>query len=313
MNISQIHLAPMVGRTDFFFRALIRILSKEINLYTEMITCDTFIHTDRKDYKVHPEEHFIAIQLAGSKPEMFSKCASMVKDNHYDEININVGCPSSKVVKGEFGACLMKSPDLLAEIIQSIKSQVDLPVSIKTRLGLDYDEDLSLLIELIDKTSKAGCSKFIIHARNAILGGMSPKKNRSIPSIRYHDALQIKNKYPHLQFILNGEINDLETIGTYIETFDGLMIGRKIYDDPMFLQNIYRGSNDMPKLSRTEVLDMYLQTISPHMKGKSNYILLRHLFGLHYNTPSSKKWKKLLHEVIQEEQSINRLLEFKEN
>lgn len=314
MNNNALYLAPMVGRTDMFFRSFIRILSENINLFTEMITCDAFIYTDRKEYKVADYEHYLTIQLAGQDPQKYIVCSKIINDNNYDEINLNIGCPSSKVVKGAFGACLMKSPDTVAEIVERIRENTDVPISIKTRLGLDYNESLDLLDELIEKTSRVGCEKFFIHARNAVLGKLSPKKNRTIPNLRYDDALLIKKKYPELSFVLNGGVDEINKIKKYSPLFNGIMIGRKIYDDPMFIYDIEKTfSMNSSILSRKQILENYLDKTSKYHGKVSNYLILRHLYGLYYNTHLSKKWKKFLHKIIHDESNINQLIEFKEN
>jgi len=314
MKNKRIYLAPMVGRTDEHYRMFIRILSKNINLYTEMITCDTFLHTDRKSYSVKPEENNLTIQLAGSDPKKYGLCSKIIESKGYSEINLNIGCPSDKVIKGEFGACLMNSPNLVAECVSEIKNSCSLPISIKTRLGLGYEEDLTLLFELIDKTKTAGCNKYFIHARNAILNGLSPKKNRRIPKLRYNDVLKVKNKYSDIKLYLNGGLEDISEIKNNISVFDGVMIGRKIYDDPIFLRNLEREIfDDKKNITRKEVVDQYLKYAEPLSKqGISNYLLLRHLFSLYYNTSSSKKWKKYIHDIIQCDKKIMLINNFKE-
>ena len=304
----------MVGRTDQYYRSFVRILSKNICLYTEMITCDSFLHTDRRNYIVKEEEKNLTIQLAGSDPKKYGLCASIIEENGYNEINLNIGCPSSKVVKGEFGACLMKDPDKVADCVFEIKKSCSLPISIKTRLGLGYEENLDLLFSLIDKTKDSGCSKYIIHARNAILNGLSPKKNRKIPLLRYADVSVVKNTYPDLEFYLNGGVEDILEIRKNIDKFDGLMIGRKIYDNPMFLNEIEEKiyGNEVV-LSRKSILEKYLKyALSPENKDTSNYLLLRHLFSLYYNTSSSKKWKKFIHDIIQSDKNIELITNFEE-
>lgn len=279
-----------------------------------MITCDSFLHTDRKNYTVKEEEKNLTIQLAGSDPKKYGLCASIIEEKGYNEINLNIGCPSSKVVKGEFGACLMRDPDKVADCVYEIKKSCSLPISIKTRLGLGYEENLDLLFNLIDKTKDSGCSKYIIHARNAILNGLSPKKNRKIPLLRYADVSVIKNAYPDLKFYLNGGVDDILEIRKNINKFDGLMIGRKIYDNPMFLNEIEEkiyGNEGV--LSRKSILDEYLKyALSPENKDTSNYLLLRHLFSLYYNTSSSKKWKKFIHDIIQSDKNIELITNFEE-
>tara|TARA_B100000886_G_scaffold24257_1_gene15540 strand:- start:900 stop:1844 length:945 start_codon:yes stop_codon:yes gene_type:complete len=314
MKINKIYIAPMVGRTDVFFRTLVRVISDSINLYTEMTTCDAYLYTNRKYYKVDENEHHISIQLAGSDPKKFSQCAKIIKNNGYDEININVGCPSSKVVKGNFGACLMEKPEILSSIVEEITKHTNIPLSIKTRLGLNYDENLDLLVNLITKTSAVGCKKFVIHARNAILGGLSPKKNRSIPKIRYDDAERITKMFPDLEFVINGEIGEVQSIEKYLNIFDGVMIGRKIYDDPVFIQSMQvHLDGKASQMTRWEILEKYLDAIQLMKHYKSNYLLLRHLFGLYYNTPMSKMWKKLLHQTISSDSDIDKLRKFKEH
>ena len=315
MDNKRIYLAPMVGRTDEHYRAFVRILSKNIYLYTEMITCDSFLHTNRKDYVVKEGEKNLTIQLAGSDPKKYGQCASIIEDQGYDEINLNIGCPSSKVVKGEFGACLMNNPDKVAECVYEIKQSCDLPISIKTRLGLGYEENLDLLFTLINKTKVFGCSKYIIHARNAILNGLSPKKNRKIPLLRYADVTTVKDSFPGLEFYLNGGVEDISEIRKNINKFDGLMIGRRIYDNPMFLNQIEKEIyNNNETLSRQGILKKYLKyALSFQNKNTSNYLLLRHLFSLYYNTSSSKKWKKFLHDIIQSDKDIELITNFEES
>ena len=280
-----------------------------------MITCDSFLHTNRKDYVVKEGEKNLTIQLAGSDPKKYGQCASIIEDQGYDEINLNIGCPSSKVVKGEFGACLMNNPDKVAECVYEIKQSCDLPISIKTRLGLGYEENLDLLFTLINKTKVFGCSKYIIHARNAILNGLSPKKNRKIPLLRYADVTTVKDSFPGLEFYLNGGVEDISEIRKNINKFDGLMIGRRIYDNPMFLNQIEKEIyNNNEILSRQGILKKYLKyALSFQNKNTSNYLLLRHLFSLYYNTSSSKKWKKFLHDIIQSDKDIELITNFEES
>ena len=314
MTKKRIYLAPMVGRTDQHFRTFIRILSKNIHLYTEMITCDTFLHSNRNRIKVHNYEDPITIQLAGSDPEKYMKCSKIIQEQGFSEINLNIGCPSNKVIKGKFGACLMNYPNQVAEIVEAIKDSCCLPVSIKTRLGLDYDENLDLLHKFIHKTSNAGCNTYFLHARNAILKGISPKKNRSIPSLRYDDALKVKQEFPNLSIILNGGIKTMDEVIHYSNLFDGIMIGRKIYDDPMFLINIeHKIFNSMSFFDKKTILEVYLKySINQINSGVSKYFLFKHLFGLYYKTNFSKKWKKFLNMIIRDEVDILKVPLFEE-
>jgi len=314
MSNKRIYLAPMVGRTDEHYRAFIRLLSRNIYLYTEMITCDAYLNTDRKLYKVKPEEGYLTIQLAGSDPEKFSKCAEIIEKQGYSEINLNIGCPSNKVIRGQFGACLMSDPDKVAKFVKNIKQSCSLPVSIKTRLGLGYDTDLDLLRNLIDKTSEVGCNKYFIHARNAILTGISPKKNRKVPLLRYSDAIKIKNLYPSLSIILNGGIDKIDIIKENINNFDGVMIGRRIYNHPLFLLEIESqifGNNK--NISTQKIIKEYAKyAMLRSNEGIKSYLLLRHLFNLYYNTNLSKKWKKFIHETIYNHEDVSNIIYFEE-
>jgi len=279
-----------------------------------MITCDTFLHSNRNRIKVHNYEDPITIQLAGSDPEKYMKCSKIIQEQGFSEINLNIGCPSNKVIKGKFGACLMNYPNQVAEIVEAIKESCSLPVSIKTRLGLDYDENLDLLHKFIHKTSNAGCNTYFLHARNAILKGISPKKNRSIPSLRYDDALKIKQEFPNLSIILNGGIKTMDEVIHYSNLFDGIMIGRKIYDDPMFLINIeHKIFNSMSFFDKKTILEVYLKySINQINSGVSKYFLFKHLFGLYYKTNFSKKWKKFLNMIIRDEVDILKVPLFEE-
>lgn len=314
MRDKRIYLAPMVGRTDEFYRSFVRIISPNISLFTEMVTCDAFLNTNRKNYKVNPEEGNLIIQLAGSEASKFSECAKIIEGQGYSEINLNIGCPSTKVIKGRFGACLMEHPNDVAEFVYQIKKSCSLPVSIKTRLGLGYGEDLKLLKKLISTTTDAGCLKYFIHARNAILNGISPKKNRKIPALRYDDALQIKEMFPDLIFILNGGLESIKDLKSNLSLFDGLMIGRKIYSEPLFLFDIESEVfGSLFAKSRLEILNEYNVYATRHSKdGVKNYLLLRHLYNLYYNTHSSKKWKKYLHEIIALNKNISDIIKFEE-
>tara|TARA_B100000029_G_C17605952_1_gene967399 strand:- start:5503 stop:6450 length:948 start_codon:yes stop_codon:yes gene_type:complete len=302
----------MVGRTDKHFRTLVRILSKNINLYTEMITCDAYLNTNRKTYKVKKSEHPITIQLAGTDPYKFAKCSEIAETNGYDEINLNIGCPSSKVLKGQFGAILMNYPEKVSQCVKEIKKSCSLPISIKTRLGLGYDKNLDRLRKLIDMTENSGCTNFIIHARNAILGKLSPKKNRTIPELRYQDVLFIKNIYPDLKIILNGGISTLDDIKCNIKHYDGIMIGRKIYDDPLFLLKLEKEFFHINKdIIIEDILFKYKMYMDNEIKrGENKYYMLRHLYNLYCKTSYSKKWKNYLSSIMQNKLNFENLLNF---
>ena len=312
--INNVYIAPMVGRTDKYFRALVRSITSDFHLYTEMTTCDAFLRTDKKKCYLHSYEKGTIIQLAGSDPEKFAQCSRILDSSDYSEIDLNIGCPSSRVIKGYFGACLIEEPSLVAECVAAIKSEFRRVVSIKTRLGLGYKENLDPIIEFIRKTNESGCNKFIIHARNAILSGLSPKKNRAIPKLRYNDALKLKEIFPHIEFIINGGINNFDIIKSSLDKFDGIMIGRKIYSDPMFIASLHSHINkNKSTLDRHDIVKSYINICSQYdLKNDSKYLLLRHLYGLYYESCYSKKWKKFLNNLIRSKNNIDDLLLFNE-
>ena len=226
-------IAPMLDCTDRHFRYFSRLISRHAVLYTEMITTGALIYGDRERFLAYNDiEHPVAVQLGGSDPEALSTCSKMIMDRGYDEVNLNVGCPSDRVQSGMFGACLMKTPDLVAECIAAMADAVDIPVTLKTRIGLDDNQDYELLYNLISKVSEAGCDTVIIHARNAWLNGISPKQNREIPPLRYDVAYKLKKDFPHIEVILNGGLKTLEESQTVLDRVDGVMIGREAYSNP---------------------------------------------------------------------------------
>ena len=310
----KVFLAPMVGRTDKYFRRLVRIISSNVILFTEMITVDSLIRGGYREYSIKETEHPLVVQLAGDNKDKFIQCTKIVSDQGFDEINLNIGCPSSKVVKGGFGACQIESPHKVAEYIDGIKTHTKIPVSIKTRLGLGYRQDLSEIIDFIRMTSEAGCNTYYIHARNAILNGLSTRKNRSIPPLRYNDVLKLKKLFPSLQIYINGGFEDIEDIKEMIDIYQGVMIGRKIYNDPMFLVEIENKIFSSNKnFTLEEVICQYVDQLDEKEASNKLYAL-KHLTNLYKGTRLSKKWRKYLHDLINSGQSIENIKEFyKEN
>ncbi len=306
----KIFLAPMVGRTDKYFRRLVRIISPNIVMFTEMITVDSLIRGKFRNYIVNKSEHPIVAQIAGNDSKKFIECAEILTKSGFDEINLNIGCPSAKVVKGGFGACQIIDPYKVAEFVESIKSCTDLPVSIKTRLGLGFDENLDDIVKFIKLTSKAGCETFYIHARNAILNGLSTRKNRSVPPLRYDDVFKLKKIFPHLNVYINGGIINLEDLNELLVIYGGVMLGRKIYEDPMFLneieKNIYSSNNN---LSTREVICRYIDQLDTEDNYNKLYAL-KHLTNLYKGTYYAKKWRKFLHSVINSDQPLQSIKNF---
>tara|TARA_B100000965_G_scaffold295468_1_gene253517 strand:+ start:245 stop:1210 length:966 start_codon:yes stop_codon:yes gene_type:complete len=310
----KVFLAPMVGRTDKYFRRLARIISPNIILFTEMITVDSLIRGKFKQYSIKDTEHPLIIQLAGDDKNKFIQCTKIISDQGFDEINLNIGCPSSKVVKGGFGACQIEAPMKVSEYIEGIKTQTKIPVSIKTRLGLGYEQDLNEIIDFIRLTSEAGCNIYYIHARNAILDGISTKKNRSVPPLRYNDVFKLKTIFPDLQIYINGGFEDISDIKEMLGIYKGVMIGRKIYSNPMFLAEIENKIFSANKtLSLEEVICQYIDQLDAEEASNKLYAL-KHLTNLYKGTRLSKKWRIYLHNLINSGQPIETLKNFyKEN
>ncbi|HIF62443.1 MAG TPA: tRNA dihydrouridine(20/20a) synthase DusA [Candidatus Pelagibacter sp.] len=294
---NTVSVAPMMDCTDRHDRFFLRLISKNVMLYSEMVATKSAIHGDRKKIlSFSPEEKPLALQVGGSDKKELSEVAKIAGDMGYDEININLGCPSKKVQKNMFGACLMKEPDLVAECISEMINSCKIPVTAKTRIGFDDTEDFDYLNNFILKMNDAGCKKFILHARKAILKGLSPKQNLNIPKLNYEMVYKIKKENPDLEIIINGGISKTEEIKNHLKLCDGVMIGRTIYQNPYFLANIekeiFKVTNNP---TREEVVDNLLQYLEKEVKlgTKVNHIM-RHTVGLYHGQIGSKNWKRYL-------------------
>jgi tRNA-dihydrouridine synthase A len=292
-----ISVAPMMDCTDRHDRFFLRLISKNVMLYSEMVATKSAIHGDRKKIlSFSPEEKPLALQVGGSDKKELSIVARIAEDMGYDEVNINLGCPSKKVQKNMFGACLMKEPDLVAECIDAMINSCKIPVTAKTRIGFDDTEDFNYLNDFILKMKNVGCKKFILHARKAILKGLSPKQNLNIPKLNYEMVYNIKKKNPDLEIIINGGISQIEEIKKHLILCDGVMIGRAIYQNPYFLvdieKEIFKVKNNP---SREEISEKLLQYLEKEVKlgAKVNHIM-RHTVGLYHGQIGSKKWKRYL-------------------
>jgi len=287
----------MMDCTDRHDRFFLRLMSKNVMLYTEMVATKSAIHGDRKKIlSFSPEEKPLALQVGGSDKKELSEVAKIAEDMGYDEININLGCPSKKVQKNKFGACLMKEPDLVSECISEMINSCKIPVTAKTRIGFDDTEDFNYLNNFILKMKEAGCKKFILHARKAILKGLSPKKNLSIPKLNYEMVYKMKKENPGLEIIINGGISTAEEIKNHLKLCDGVMIGRAIYQNPYFLVNIEKEIFKVTQNpSREEVVEKLLKYLEKEVKlgTKVNHIM-RHTVGLYHGQIGSKNWKRYL-------------------
>ncbi len=232
----RLSVAPMMDRTDRFFRFFLRTLTRRTLLYTEMITPGAILHGDRDRYLAFDAaEHPVAIQLGGAEPDGLAESARIAAEMGYDEVNLNVGCPSDRVQSGRFGACLMAEPDLVADCVAAMRAAVAIPVTVKTRIGIDERDSYEELVGFVATVAGTGCTSFAIHARKAWLTGLSPKQNRDVPPLRYDVAARLKADFPDLEIVLNGGIRSLDEARAHLDTFDGAMIGRAAVDDPYLL------------------------------------------------------------------------------
>ena len=287
----------MMDCTDRHDRYFLRLMSTNVMLYSEMVATKSAIHGDRsKILSYSPEEKPLALQVGGSDKKELAEVAKIAENMGYDEININLGCPSKKVQKNMFGACLMKEPDLVSDCINEMVNSCKIPVTAKTRIGVDDIEDFEYLNNFIGKIRKAGCKTFILHARKAILKGLSPKQNLNIPKLNYQMVYEVKKHNPELEIIINGGISKIDEIKNHLNKCDGVMIGRSIYQNPYSLVEIEKeifGNSDNP--SREDVTKKLLEYVEKEVKlgTKVNHIM-RHTVGLYHGQIGSKEWKRYL-------------------
>ncbi len=293
-------IAPMMAYTDRHYRFLMRLITQKTLLYTEMITTSALIYGGCLHQLAYsPVEHPIALQLGGSDPQHLATCARMAEEFQYDEINLNVGCPSDRVQSGRFGACLMKSPDLVAEIVAAMKNTTSIPITVKTRIGVDDWDDYEHLYQFVANVSAAGCQTFIIHARKAWLKGLSPQQNRSVPPLKYEVVHRLKQDYPQLEIIINGGINSLEDIQTQLNKVDGVMIGREAYSNPLFMHEVeqFFEGRETKNLLKEDILRQYLLYMDEQCAaGIPFWKMSRHLMGLFQGERGAKNWRRLLTE-----------------
>ena len=285
-------VAPMMDRTDRHERFFLRSLSKNAYLYTEMINANAVLFGNQNELlKFNECEHPLAIQLGGNDPIKLSEAATISESYGYDEINLNVGCPSTKVQNGDFGAILMRNPNLVAKCVKAIKNNVNIPVSIKCRIGVDDMDEEKDLNTFIKKVSDSGCKVFIIHARKAWLKGLSPKENRNIPPLNYERVYKLKDEFPHLEIIINGGLENIEDSKNHLTKVDGVMMGRKAYENPFQLTKVDHLIYGMPFLPKTKeevLLKMIPYIIQQHKAGVKINLISRHLIGLTKGTKFAK-------------------------
>jgi len=295
-------VAPMMDWTDRHCRYFHRLLSRHTLLYTEMVTTGALIHGDRQRFlQFNAEEHPLALQLGGSNPRELAWCAKMAEDFGYDEVNLNVGCPSDRVQNGRFGACLMAEPELVAECVAAMRQVTVLPVTVKSRIGIDHQDSYEELVHFIATIASAGCRTFIVHARKAWLSGLSPKQNREIPPLRYEVVYQLKIDFPQLEFILNGGVTSLAQAETHLQHVDGVMVGREAYQNPYVLADVDRRifCADTVPVSRYEAVEQLLPYIGLQLgEGLRLNTVARHTLGLFHGEPGARGWRRHLSENV---------------
>ncbi|MCK4945112.1 MAG: tRNA dihydrouridine(20/20a) synthase DusA [Alphaproteobacteria bacterium] len=293
----RVSIAPMMGWTDRHDRYFLRLISPNALLYTVMISTGALIFGKKLeilDYS--PEEHPIALQLGGSEPKDLAICAQLAEQRGYDEVNLNCGCPSNRVQNGSFGACLMADPKRVANCIDAMKQVVSIPVTVKTRIGIDDMDSYEFLTDFISHVSEKGCDIFIIHARKAMLKGLSPAENRTIPPLKWDVAYMLKRDFPHLSIILNGGIRRIEDIRNSLNHVDGVMIGREAYKNPYFLADIEREIFQTASVrSRHDVINDLLPYINETLqKGVPLKDITQHISGLYKGIPGARRWRQIL-------------------
>lgn len=294
----RISVAPMLDWTDRHCRYFHRLLSKNTWLYTEMVTTGALLHGDVPRFlRFNAAEHPVALQLGGSEPDDLARCAELATEYGYDEVNLNVGCPSERVQKGAFGACLMLEPELVAQGVAAMRRASDLPITVKHRIGIDQQNDYGLLKHFVETVAAAGCSTFIVHARNAVLKGLSPKENREIPPLRYEWVYLLKQEFPSLEILINGGISTLEQMDEHLKFVDGVMIGREAYHNPWWLSAVderYYGTAANPN-TRGQILQQLKGYFTEEMAlGVPLAHMTRHVLGLYQGLYGARGFRRLL-------------------
>lgn len=299
-NHHRFSIAPMLDWTDKYCRYFHRLLTQQTLLYTEMVTTGALLHGDvPRHLDFFKEEHPVALQLGGSEPADLAACAKLGVEWGYDEINLNVGCPSDRVQSGRFGACLMAEPSLVAEGVNAMSEAVDIPVTVKHRIGIDDQDSYEELTQFVGTVAAAGCDTFIVHARKAWLQGLSPKQNRDVPPLNYKTVYQLKQDFPALEFVINGGIKTQSEIDAHLAQIDGVMVGREVYHNPWLLAGIDEQVFGLPAsgLTRHNVVRQLLPFIE-EQRQKDIYLnhISRHILGLFHAQPGARAWRRYISE-----------------
>jgi len=306
----QISVAPMMDWTDRHCRYFHRLLSPDALLYTEMVTSGAILHGDRDHLLAYnPEEHPLALQLGGSDPEELARCTRIAQARGFDEINLNVGCPSDRVQKGRFGACLMLEPELVRDCIRAMLEVADVPISIKCRLGVDEHESFDYFSDFLHTVAESGCTLFVVHARKAWLTGLSPKENREIPELRYEWVYRVKQQQPAWTIVLNGGINSAEEVATHLQKVDGVMLGRAAYHNPWILVECLQHPDTDRQPQRTDIIRrMQDYCLVQTAQGVPIKHISRHMLGLFQGLPGARSWRRWISENAHKQHSDYQLL-----
>ena len=291
----RISVAPMMDWTTKDYRFFARLFNPNVVLYTEMVTTGAIIYGGaNRHLDFNKEEYPIVLQLGGSNPQELATCTKMAEDWGYNEVNLNVGCPSDRVQNNKIGACLMAEPNLVAECIHSMQKAVSIPVTVKHRIGIDDMQSYEEMLHFVDTVAATGCTHFIVHARIAILQGLSPKENREVPPLRYEDVYRLKQERPHLTIEINGGIKTFEETQQHLQHVDGVMIGREAYHNPYLLAEIGQLWN-LEAPNRFDIMQQMMPYIYQRVaEGAPLSIITRHILGLFQNLPGARKWRQAL-------------------
>ena len=291
-------VAPMMDWTDRHCRYFHRLLSPHARLYTEMVTAPAVLHGDRaRLLGFDPAEHPVALQLGGAEPRELAAAARVGADLGYDEVNLNVGCPSDRVQSGRFGACLMREPALVADCIAAMRAAVSIPVTVKCRLGVDEQDEYADLERFVETVRATGCNVFVVHARKAWLEGLSPKENREVPPLNYARVYRLKSEFPELTIVINGGVSSVADVGEHLRHVDGVMLGRTAYHEPYRLAEIEHAIYSTPLPERDIVLERMRPYVQAHLaRGDRLQHISRHILGLYQGLPGARAYRRVLSE-----------------
>ena len=295
MTNKRLSVAPMIDWTTTDYRYFARLFNPPVYLYTEMISTGALIHGNRaRHLRFDTLEHPLVLQLGGADISEMTQCAEFAQQHGYDEVNINVGCPSDRVQHNKIGACLMAEPNTVADLVKHMQAAVDIPVTVKHRIGIDDFDSYEFMVDFVEKVAAAGCTRFIVHARTAWLQGLSPKQNREIPTLRYEDVYRLKQDFPQLDIEINGGIDTVKDIEAHLQHVDGVMIGRAFYHNPYLLAETNSLWNE-PAPKRSDILaQLYPYMEAQIAKGEALPTMTRHYLGLFQGLTGARKWRQAL-------------------